>query len=141
VQKITGSIGYVEYAFARQNKLAVAAMQNKSGEFVLPDDQTFKAAAANADWQKAPGFYEILTDQPGKASWPMTGASFILMHKAQEKPDSAKQVLTFFDWAFKNGSKAAEELDYVPLPEALVKQVQAAWRTGLRDTAGKPIYQ
>ena len=141
VQKINGTIGYVEYAFAKQNKLAVAAIQNKAGEFVLPDDLTFKAAAANANWEKAPGFYEILTDQPGKTSWPMTGASFILMHKAQEKPENAKQVLNFFEWAFKNGGKSAEDLDYVPLPESLVKLVQAQWKSTLKDAGGKPIYQ
>jgi phosphate transport system substrate-binding protein len=140
-QKINGTIAYVEYAFAKQNKLSVAALRNKAGEFVLPSDATFKAAAANAQWDKAPGFYEILTDQPGKTSWPMTGASFILMHKAQDKAENGKQVLGFFDWAFKNGGKAAEELDYVPLPESLVKLIQADWRAKLRDSGGKPIYQ
>jgi phosphate transport system substrate-binding protein len=140
VQKINGAIGYVEYAFAKQNRLAVAAIQNQAGEFVLPDDLTFKAAAANAQWDKSPGFYEILTNQPGKDSWPMTGASFILMHKAQEKPANAKQVLAFFDWAFKSGGKMAEELDYVPLPESVVKLVQNEWKTKLKDTAGKSVY-
>jgi phosphate transport system substrate-binding protein len=141
VQKINGAIAYVEYAFAKQNKLSVAALQNKAGEFVLPGDVTFKAAAANAQWDKAPGFYEILTDQSGKTSWPMTGASFILMQKAQDKADNAKQVLSFFEWAFKNGGKAAEELDYVPLPDSLVKLIQAQWKANLKDTGGKPIYQ
>jgi phosphate transport system substrate-binding protein len=140
VQKITGSIGYVEYAFAKQNKLSVAALQNQAGEFVLPDDLTFKAAAANAQWDKAPGFYEILTNQPGKQSWPMTGASFILMHKVQEKPANAKQVLSFFDWAFKSGGKMAEDLDYVPLPDALVKLVQAEWKAKLKEGGGKSVY-
>jgi phosphate transport system substrate-binding protein len=141
VQKINGAIAYVEYAYAKQNKLSVAAMKNKAGEFVLPDDVTFKAAAANAQWEKAPGFYEILTDQAGKTSWPMTGASFILMQKSQEKAENAKQVLSFFEWAFKNGGKAAEELDYVPLPDPLVKLIQADWKANLKDTGGKPIYQ
>ena len=140
VQKINGAIGYVEYAFAKQNRLAVAAIQNQAGEFVLPDDLTFKAAAANAQWEKSPGFYEILTNQPGKDSWPMTGASFILMHKAQEKPANAKQVLAFFDWAFKSGGKMAEELDYVPLPESVVKLVQNEWKAKLKDTVGKSVY-
>ena len=140
VQKINGSIGYVEYAFAKQNKLAVAALQNQAGEFVLPNDLTFKAAAASAKWDKAPGFYEILTNQAGKDSWPMTGASFILMHRAQEKKDNAKQVLSFFDWAFKNGGKMAEELDYVPLPESLVKLVQAEWKSRIRDGGAKSLY-
>lgn len=141
VQKINGAIAYVEYAYAKQNKLSVAAMKNKAGEFVLPDDVTFKAAAANAQWEKSPGFYEILTDQAGKTSWPMTGASFILMQKSQDKAENAKQVLSFFDWAFKSGGNAAEELDYVPLPEPLVKLVQASWKANLKDAGGKPIYQ
>jgi phosphate transport system substrate-binding protein len=141
VQKINGAIAYVEYAFAKQNKLSVAALKNKAGEFVLPDDVTFKAAAANAHWEKSPGFYEILTEQPGKTSWPMTGASFILMHKAQDKAENGRQVLSFFDWAFKNGGKAAEDLDYVPLPDPLVKLIQAEWKANLKDTGGKPIYQ
>ena len=140
VQKINGSIGYVEYAFAKQNKLAVAALQNQAGEFVLPNDLTFKAAAASAKWDKAPGFYEILTNQAGKDSWPMTGASFILMHRAQEKPDNAKQVLSFFDWAFKNGGKMAEELDYVPLPDSLVKLVQTEWKSRIKDAGAKALY-
>ena len=140
VQKINGSIGYVEYAFAKQNKLAVAALQNQAGEFVLPNDLTFKAAAASAKWDKAPGFYEILTNQAGKDSWPMTGASFILMHRAQEKPDNAKQVLSFFDWAFKNGGKMAEELDYVPLPDSLVKLVRTEWKSRIRDAGAKALY-
>ena len=141
VQKINGAIGYVEYAYAKQNKMAVAALQNKAGEFVLPDDTAFKGAAANAQWDKAPGFYEILTDQPGKTSWPITGASFILMHRAQEKPDNAKQVLSFFDWSFKNGANMATELDYVPLPDSLVKLIQAEWKANIKDTGGKPVYQ
>ena len=140
VQKITGSIGYVEYAFAKQNKLAVAALQNQAGEFVLPDDLTFKAAAASSRWDRSPGFYEILTNQPGKESWPMTGASFILMHKVQDKPGNAKQVLHFFDWAFQNGAKMAEELDYVPLPESLVKLVQAEWKVKIKDGSSKALY-
>ena len=140
VQKINGSIGYVEYAFAKQNKLAIAALQNQVGEFVLPGDLTFKAAAASAKWDKAPGFYEILTNQAGKDSWPMTGASFILMHRAQEKPDNAKQVLSFFDWAFKNGGKMAEELDYVPLPDSLVKLVQTEWKSRIKDAGAKALY-
>ena len=140
VQKINGSIGYVEYAFAKQNKLAVAALQNQAGEFVLPNDLTFKAAAASAKWDKAPGFYEILTNQAGKDSWPMTGASFILMHRVQEKPDNAKQVLRFFDWAFKNGGKMAEELDYVPLPDSLVKLVQTEWKSRIKDAGAKALY-
>ena len=140
VSRIDGAIGYVEYAYAKQNKLAYAMMQNRDGQFVSPDDETFKAAAAGADWAKAPGMYLILTDQAGKASWPITGASFILMHKVQEKPDSAKEVFKFFDWSFNNGGKMASELDYVPMPEAVVKLIRASWKEQVKDASGKALY-
>ena len=119
--------------------MAHTLLQNKDGHFVSPDDETFKAAAAGADWNKS--FYQVLTNQPGKNAWPIASATFILMHKTQDKPDNAKQVLAFFDWAFKNGGKVAEELDYVPLPDSLVKLVQADWKSKLRDSSGKPLYQ
>jgi len=140
VSRIDGAIGYVEYAYAKQNKLAYAMMQNRDGQFVSPDDETFKAAAAGADWAKAPGMYLILTDQAGKASWPITGASFILIHKVQEKPDSAKEVFRFFDWSFKNGGAMASELDYVPMPEAVVKLIRSTWKEQVKDASGKPLY-
>ncbi len=140
VARINGAIGYVEYAYAKQNKLAHALMANKDGQFVAPSDDAFKAAAAGADWAKTPGMGVILTDQAGKASWPITGASFILMHKLQAKPDNGREVLKFFDWAFKNGEKMADELDYVPMPAAVVKQIQDEWKKSLRDPQGKPIY-
>jgi phosphate transport system substrate-binding protein len=140
VQRIDGAIGYVEYAYAKQNKVAVAKMVNRDGQVVAPGEETFKAAAASADWAKAPGMYLVLTDQAGKASWPMTGASFILMHKQQEKPDIAKEVLKFFDWAFKNGDAMASQLDYVPMPDAVVSLIQAAWKQQIKDAAGKPLY-
>jgi len=140
VARIDGSIGYVEYAYAKQNRLAYAQMVNKEGQFVAPEDDSFKAAAAGADWAKAPGMYLILTDQPGAKSWPITGASFILMHKVQEKPENAKEVLRFFDWSFKNGNGMASDLDYVPLPDAVVKLIQSQWKSTLRDPAGKPVY-
>jgi len=140
VARIDGAIGYVEYAYAKQNKLSHALMANKEGSFVAPDDSAFKAAAAGADWSKAPGMYLVLTDQPGKDSWPMTGASFILMHKVQEKPDSAKEVLKFFDWSFKNGGKMADELDYVPMPDPVVKLIQSTWKSQIKDSAGKAVY-
>jgi phosphate transport system substrate-binding protein len=140
VGRIDGSIGYVEYAYAKQNKLAVAQLANKDGTYVLPDDDTFKAAAAGADWAKAPGMYLILTDQPGKQSWPMTGASFILMHKVQDKPDNAREVLKFFDWSFQHGDQMASDLDYVPMPDAVVKLIQADWKKQIKDTAGKTVY-
>jgi phosphate transport system substrate-binding protein len=140
VSRIDGAIGYVEYAYAKQNKAAYALMQNRAGDFVAPEERSFKAAAAGADWTKAPGMYLILTDQPGKASWPITGASFILMHKQQEKPENGREVLKFFDWSFKNGDKMALELDYVPMPDDVVKLIQTQWKSQVKDPSGKPIY-
>jgi phosphate transport system substrate-binding protein len=140
VQRIDGAIGYVEYAYAKQNKLAAAKMVNRDNQVVAPGEETFKAAAASADWAKAPGMYLVLTDQAGRASWPMTGASFILMHTQQDKPDLAKEVLKFFDWAFKKGDAMASELDYVPMPDAVVSLIQAAWKQQIKDAAGRPIY-
>jgi phosphate transport system substrate-binding protein len=128
VSRLNGSIGYVEYAYAKQNKLAVAQMQNRDRQWVLPDDLTFKAAAAGAEWTKTPGMGVILTDQPGKATWPMSGASFILMHVKQDKPDQGRAVIRFFDWAFKNGAAMADELDYVPIPDAVIPHIQTQWK-------------
>jgi len=138
VQRIPGAIGYVEYAYAKQNKMAHALMQNAAGNFVGPDDLTFKAAAAGADWTKS-NFGEILTNMAGKDSWPITGATFILMQKLQDKPAQATEVLKFFDWAYKNGGKMADELDYVPLPDSLVKLIYTSWNN-IKDTAGKPVW-
>jgi phosphate transport system substrate-binding protein len=140
VARIDGSIGYVEYAYAKQNKLSYAQMINKDGQVVTPSDDAFKAAAAGADWSKAPGMYLILTDQAGKQSWPMTGASFILMHKVQDKPENAKEVLKFFDWSFKNGAQMADELDYVPMPDPVIKLIQSVWKSQIKDGAGKAVY-
>jgi phosphate transport system substrate-binding protein len=140
VQRIKGSVGYVEYAYAKRNKMTHASVQNRDGQFVQPDDATFQAAAANADWSNAPGFYQILTDQPGRTAWPITGASFILLHVKQDKPQNATEVLKFFDWSFHNGQKMAEELDYVPLPVAVVDVVAQAWKSKLVDGAGKPVW-
>jgi phosphate transport system substrate-binding protein len=139
VQKIDGAIGYVEYAYAKQNKLAHGQVQNKSGKFVEPDDETFKAAAANADWKSTPGMGVVLTEQAGDKAWPITGASFILVHAKQEKAETGREVLKFFDWSFKNGGKMAADLDYVPMPEAVVKQIQASWKT-VTDNSGKTLY-
>jgi phosphate transport system substrate-binding protein len=140
VARIDGAIGYVEYAYAKQNKLSYAQMANKDGAFVVPSDDAFKAAAAGADWNSVPGMGVILTDQPGKASWPITGASFILMHKVQDKPDTAKEVIKFFDWSFKNGAKMADDLDYVPMPDPVVKLIQSVWKSQIKDAAGKAVY-
>lgn len=139
VGQIDGAIGYVEYAYAKQNKLAVAKLVNREGQAVAPDDETFKAAAAGADWSKAPGMALLLTDQPGKQSWPMTGASFILVHKVQAKPESAMEVLKFFDWSFKNGAQMAAELDYVPIPDPVVKLIRSSWKE-IKDRSGKALY-
>ena len=138
LQRIPNSIGYVEYAYAKQNKLAHVVLKNAAGNFVAPNDSAFKAAAASADWSKS-AFGEILTNQTGKEAWPITGATFILMHKLQDKPAQGAEVLKFFEWAYKNGGKMADELDYVPLPESLVKQIQASW-ANLKDGTGKSVY-
>jgi len=140
VQRLPGAIGYVEYAYAKQNKLAHTLLQNADGQFVGPDDNSFKAAAAGADWSKA-AFGAILTGQPGKASWPITGATFILMHKVQAKPEQAQGVLKFFDWAFANGGKFAADLDYVPLPDALTRQIRGAWAAQVKDGGGKALWK
>lgn len=139
VQKINGALGYVEYAYAKQNKLTAGMMRNKAGKFVSPDDNSFKAAAAGAEWAKTPGMGVILTEQPGDGSWPVTGASFILIHKAQDKPAAGREVLKFFEWSFANGQKMADELDYVPMPDPVVKVIQAEWKN-IKDAAGKPVY-
>ena len=141
VQRIKNSIGYVEYAYALQNKMNTAQMKNREGQFVKPEDDSFKAAAAGAQWDKAPGFYEILTDEPGKESWPISGATFILMHKIQEKPASAKGVLKFFDWAYDKGDKLASDLNYVPLPDNVVQLIRAAWKAQIKDASGKALVQ
>ena len=139
VQRIKNSIGYVEYAYALQNKMNAVQMKNRDGQFVEPGDASFKAAAANAKWETAPGFYEILTDEPGKESWPISGATFILMHKMQENPDMAKEVLKFFDWAYTHGGKLAAELDYVPLPENVQNLIRKAWKNQIRDASGSSL--
>jgi len=133
------SIGYVEYAYALQNHLSHTLMTNHEGHFVKPDSKTFQSAAANADWAKAAGFYLVLTDQPGKDSWPITGASFILMQKSPEHPDRAAEALKFFKWSFASGGKMAEELDYVPMPQNVVKMVEAMWSKEIKGADGKPV--
>ena len=140
VQKINGSIGYVEYAYAKQNKLSHGQVQNQAGQFVQPDDDSFKAAAASADWNSVPGMGVVLTNQGGDRAWPITGASFILMHAKQDKPEAAREVLRFFEWSFRNGQQMAAELDYVPMPDPVVRQIQAgAWKK-VTDAGGKALY-
>ena len=137
VQRLPNSIGYVEYAYAKQNKMSYVQLRNKDGLFVNPTDAAFKAAAAGADWSKS--FHQILTEQPGKDSWPLTGATFILLHKSQDKPAAASNTLKFFDWAYQQVDKIADALDYVPLPVTLKDLVRKQWTDNLKDTAGKPI--
>ncbi len=136
VGRLPNSIGYVEYAYVKQNKMTYALMQNSSGAFVSPDDTAFKAAAAGADWSKS--FYQVLTNQAGKDSWPISGATFILMHKLQDKPANGSESLKFFSWAYKNGEKAADDLDYVPMPKPVVAAIEKSWAE-LKDASGKPI--
>ena len=136
VGRLANSIGYVEYAYVKQNKLNYVQLQNAEGAFVTPDDDAFKAAAAGADWSKS--FYQILTNQPGKASWPITGATFILMHKSQDKPQQAAASLKFFEWAYQNGDKTAADLDYVPMPDSVKRVIVKSWGE-IKDAAGKPI--
>jgi phosphate transport system substrate-binding protein len=139
VQRLAGAIGYVEYAYAIQNKMSYVEMKNASGEYVAPSAKNFAAAAANAQWDKAPGFYQILTDQPGKESWPITGATFILMQVKQDKPANAQEVLKFFDWAYQSGGQLAASLDYIPMPESVQKLVKAQWKK-IEDNSGKAVY-
>jgi len=136
VGRLPNSIGYVEYAYVKQNKLTYAQLQNKEGAFVSPDDDTFKAAAAGADWAKS--FYQILTNQPGKSAWPITSATFILMHKTQDKPAQATTSLKFFEWAYKQGDKTAADLDYVPMPESVKNVIYKSWND-IKDTSGKVV--
>lgn len=136
VGRLPNSIGYVEYSYVKQNKMNYALMQNSVGTFVTPNDTAFKAAAAGADWNKS--FYQILTNQPGKDAWPISGATFILMHKLQDKPVQATETLKFFAWAYKNGEKVADELDYVPMPKSVIASIEKAWGE-VKDAAGKPV--
>ena len=136
VGRLPNSIGYLEFAYVKQNKLTYALLQNKDGAFVAPDDINFKAAAASADWSKT--FYQVLTDQPGKDAWPITGATFIMMHKVQEKPASATGTLKFFDWAYVNGDKMAAELEYVSLPDSVKALVRKQWGD-IKDASGKSV--
>lgn len=140
VSRIAGSIGYVEYAYALQNQMKYTLLENRDGQFVAPTSENFQAAAANADWAHAPGFFMVLTDQAGKTSWPITGATFILMHKQQSKAATAKAVLSFFDWAYNNGDAMAKQLDYVPMPDNVKQLVEANWAKTIKDQQGKAVW-
>ncbi len=137
VGRLPNSIGYVEYAYVKQNKMTYTLLQNAEGQFVAPDDTAFKAAAAGADWSKS--YYQILTNQPGAQSWPITGATFILMHKVQDKPEQAAATLKFFEWAYKNGDQTASALDYVPMPDSVKAQVMKLWAAEIKDGSGKTV--
>jgi len=135
-----GAIGYVEYAYAKQNKLTFTKMLNKDGKSVEPTIEAFQAAAANADWNSVPGYGVILDDQPGAASWPMTAATFILIHKQPQDPAAATEALKFFAWAYGKGGKMAEDLDYVPMPASVTASVEKVWSGQIKDASGKPLF-
>lgn len=140
VGQIKYSVSYVEYAYAKQNNLAWVTLQNKAGKFVTPSKESFTSAAANAKWNEVDNMGVILTNEAGENSWPITAASFILLHKLADKPASTKGVLDFFAWAFIQGQEAASELDYVPLPEAVVQQIKTKWQSEIKDAQGKTVY-
>jgi phosphate transport system substrate-binding protein len=141
VANTKGSIGYVEYAYAKQNKIPFADMVNKEGKTVAPTMESFQAAAANADWANAPGYYQILTIQPGAKSWPITAATFILVHKRPTDVAAVGEALKFFDWAFKNGAKEAAALDYIPMPDNVVGMIRTTWATEIKGVDGKVVFQ
>ena len=136
VNRLPNSIGYVEYSYVKQNKMTYTLMKNKDGLFVAPDDETFKAAAAGADWNKS--FYQLIVNQPGKTAWPITTATFILMNIKQDKPANATEAFKFFTWAYKNGDKIAADLDYVPMPDNVIGAIEKAWGQ-VTDVSGKPV--
>ena len=140
VMKVKGAIGYVEFAYALQNNMAYTQLQNGAGQFVAPTIESFQAAAANADWANAPGFYMVLTNQPGDASWPITGASFILIYKEQADAKIAEAMLNFFDWGFKHGTDIAKALNYVPMPENVIAQVESLWKSSV-TAGGQPVWK
>jgi len=137
IQRLPGAIGYVEWAYAKQNKMTYVDMKNASGAVVEPKTDTFKAAAAGADWSKS--FYQILTNEPGKDAWPIVGATFVLLHTTQDKPAQGTETLKFFDWAFKNGTSAADSLDYISLPDSVVAEIKTQWKAKVKDASGKSV--
>jgi len=140
VAQTKGSVGYVEYAYALQNKLVFTKMVNKDGKTIAPTSEAFQAAAANADWNSVPGYGVILANQPGAASWPMTAATFILIPKQPPDPVATAEALKFFAWAYANGDKMAEELDYVPMPKKVVAEIEKMWASEIKDSSGKPLH-
>ena len=140
VGRTKGSIGYVEYAYAKQNNLVFTKMVNKAGKTVAPTSEAFQAAAANADWKSQPGYGVILANQPGDASWPMTAATWILLYKAPADPAATAEALKFFAWAYTKGQTMAKELDYVPMPANVVADIEKMWSTDIKDSGGKPLF-
>jgi phosphate transport system substrate-binding protein len=140
VQNTKGSIGYVETAYAKQNNLTTLKMNNKEGKTAEAKPDAVQAAAANAKWESSNGFYVILTDQPGASTWPIAGATFILMHKQPKDPAAAAEALKFFAWAYDKGDKMAEDLDYIPMPDNAVTEVKKMWASDIKDASGKPLY-
>lgn len=138
VQRIRGAIGYVEYAYAKQSKLPYALVENSAGAYVQPDEASFQAAAAAAEWEKS-RYYVVLTNQPGKEAWPIAASTFVLMQKTQDKPEQGAEVLKFFDWALNKGQKLATDLDYVPLPANLVQSIEKSWSRDIKDATGKAV--
>ncbi|KIG04550.1 phosphate ABC transporter, periplasmic phosphate-binding protein [Burkholderia sp. MR1] len=137
VQRLPGAIGYVEWAYAKQNKMTYVGMKNAAGTVVEPETKTFKAAAAGAEWSKS--FYQILTNESGKDAWPIVGATFVLLHSTQDKAAQGTETLKFFDWAFKNGGQAANDLDYISLPDSVVAEIRTQWKAKVKDASGKPV--
>jgi phosphate transport system substrate-binding protein len=140
VKQTIGAVGYVEYAYAKQNNATYALLQNKSGKYPAPTAANFAAAAAGADWTKAPGNYLLLLNQPGANAWPITGATFILVYKSQPNPQKAADVLRFYDWAYKNGDSMAGQLDYVPMPAAVKTLIRKQWVANIHGPDNKPVY-
>jgi phosphate transport system substrate-binding protein len=140
VGQTQGSIGYVEYAFAAQNNMPYAKLINKDGKTVAPDAANFAAAAANVDWDNAPGYYVTMTNEPGETSWPITATTFILVHKQPDSPADVAEALKFFDWAYANGDQMADELHYIPMPDSVVAKVKATWAKEILGADGKPVY-
>jgi phosphate transport system substrate-binding protein len=136
VKKTPGSIGYVEFAYALKERLKYVMLQNRAGKFVIPTIESFQASAANADWENASGFYMVLTDQPGEKSWPITGASYILVHKQQKNPAKIKAMLKFFGWCYREGGADAVQLHYVPIPEKVFTRVESLWKRDMPQAAG-----
>jgi phosphate transport system substrate-binding protein len=141
VKQVPNSIGYVEYAYAKQNSIPYVLLQNQAGKYPQPEIKSFQAAAASANWSSAPGFGISLTNQPGDDAWPITNPTFILVYKTADKPEQTAEVLKFFDWAYKNGDKLATDLDYVPLPDNVVEQVRATWAKDIKNASGQPVYK